>query len=48
MIEMKNAVLFDYLCPQLRFINLTPVSSMLTTSTVSTLEKFDDDEESLW
>ena len=48
MIKMKKAVLFEYLCPQARFINLIPISSILTTSTFSTLEKFDDDEESLW
>lgn len=48
MMKMKKAVLVDYLCPQVRFINLVPISSVLTTSTVSTLEQYDADEESLW
>ena len=45
---MKNSQIPDYLCPQVRLMNLTPKESVLTTSTVSTLEGFSNDEEDLW
>jgi len=44
---MKNTQIPDYFCPQARFINLTIKEPVLTTSTTSTLESFND-EEDLW